>query len=79
MARAVKVRAITPVAPLGWYPFSLSASDVPAMSRWTQGVGPTKHWRNLAAVTAPPFRPPVFLISVMSLLINSSYFGSIGM
>ena len=43
----VSRRTPKPVPPLGWYGFALLMKAVPAMSRWAQGVSPTKRSRNL--------------------------------
>src|SRR5438045_1637444 len=43
------------------------------MSRWAQGVWPTKFCRNAAAVIAPPDRPPTFLMSAIGLSISRPY------
>src|SRR5689334_13316463 len=58
-----------PVPPASRPDLSESDQEGPAMSRWTQGPCPTKFSRNLAAVMAPPYLPPTFLMSATLLFI----------
>jgi hypothetical protein len=44
-----------------------SAHAVPAMSRWIHGKPPVNSFRKSAAVMAPPIRPPVLIMSAISL------------
>ena len=54
-----------PEGPLASHGTLSSCQATPAMSRWIHGVSPTNSLRNIAAVMAPPQRPPVFLMSAM--------------
>src|SRR4029450_5581489 len=67
-ASSTRVRTPTPVAPLGWYGLASSAQAVPAISTCTHGRSPVNSLMKSAAVIAPPGRPPVLLMSAMSLL-----------
>src|SRR5262249_31284369 len=63
----------TPVGPRGTVPRSDSVYAVPAMSRCTHGYPSANSFKNSAAVIVPAGRPPEFLISATSDLINSLY------
>src|SRR5262249_34508539 len=71
-------RTGTPDGPLAIHGLLSSSHAVPAMSRCIHGVSPTNSFRNMAAVVAPPQRPPVVLMSAMSDLIISLYSSSAG-
>src|SRR3954470_10580276 len=71
-------RTGTPLGPFAIQGLSVSIQAVPAMSRWIQGVSSTNSLRNIAAVTAPPQRPPEFMMSAMEDLIISEYSASTG-
>src|ERR1700722_16012502 len=77
-ARRTKVRKPTPVAPLAMYGLASSSQAVPAMSRWIQGVSPTKSRMNHAAVIDPPEGPPLLCRSANELFSSSLYSSSIG-
>ena len=69
-SRAYRSEAVltpTPLGPFGKYGFASSAQAVPAMSRWTHGKPPVNSFRNIAAVIDDAGRPPVFMMSAMSL------------
>src|ERR1700690_144932 len=65
----------TPDGPFAIQGLLSSIQATPAMSRWIHGVSPTNSFRNMAAVTAPPQRPPLL---TMSDLIISRYSSSTG-
>ena len=58
MASRTKVRSGTPDGPLAAYGLASSTQAVPAISRCTHGVSSANYFRNIAAVMAPPQRPP---------------------
>src|SRR5208282_6003751 len=68
VARRTKVRTPTPEGPLARWGFASSSQAVPAMSRCTQGVPSANSLRNVAAVIAPPQRPPMLGRSAKALL-----------
>ena len=51
---------------------------LPAISKWIQGVSSANSFKNIAAVMAPPQRPPVFIMSAMDDRICSLYSSSNG-
>ena len=61
------VRTATPLGPFGWYGFASSAHAVPAMSMCTHGSPAVNSFRNIAAVIDPAGRPPVLVMSAISL------------
>src|SRR4029077_19933342 len=71
-------RTAIPDGPFAIHDLFSSIHAVPAMSRWIHGVSPTNSLRNIAAVTAPPQRPPLFTMSAMFDLIISRYSSSTG-
>src|SRR5262249_13863579 len=68
-ASAASVRTATPLGPFGRYGFQSSDHAVPAMAVGGHGQPAANSFRNSAAVIDPAARPPVFIMSAMSLLI----------
>src|SRR3954451_20256574 len=64
-------RTPAPVAPRASRGVSCSAYAVPAMSRCAHEGQVTNSFRKIAAVIAPPQRPPEFLMSAHSLRTRS--------
>src|SRR6516164_3751161 len=77
-ANSASERTGTPDGPFAIQGLLSSIQATPAMSRWIQGVSPTNSFRNIAAVTAPPQRPPLLTMSAMFDLIISRYSSSTG-
>src|SRR5207249_2762873 len=67
MASSTKVRTPTPEGPLDMKGLASSSQAVPAISRCAQGVLSANSLRNMAAVIAPPGRPPTLVISAKAL------------
>ena len=57
----------TPDGPFAIQGLFSSIQATPAISRCSQGVSPTNSFRNIAAVIAPPQRPPMLTRSAMGL------------
>src|SRR5205814_7918410 len=70
---ATVTRTPAPVAPRASREVSCSAYAVPAISRCAHDGQSTNSLRNMAAVIAPPHRPPEFFMSAHSLRISSLY------
>src|SRR5439155_17236387 len=68
---SIVTRTPAPVAPFASRGVSCSAYAVPAMSRCAQEGQVTNSFRKIAAVVAPPQRPPEFLMSAHSLRTRS--------
>src|SRR5438067_2436029 len=68
---ATVTRTPAPVAPRASREVSCSAYAVPAISRCAHDGQSTNSLRNIAAVIAPPHRPPEFFMSAHSLRISS--------
>ena len=67
IASRVNVRTPTPDGPFAINGFASSSQAVPAISRCTHGVASANSLRNIAAVIAPPQRPPIFGRSAKAL------------
>src|SRR5580700_4810723 len=67
IARRTNVRTGRPDGPSAINGLLSSSHAVPAISRCTQGVGSANSFKNIAAVTAPPQRPPTFARSAKAL------------
>src|SRR5262245_19097011 len=66
-ASSASVRTATPLGPLGRNGLASSTHAVPAMSRCAHGRLSVNSFRNSAAVIEPAGRPPVFIMSAISL------------
>src|SRR5687767_15192011 len=64
------VRTAIPVGPLERYGFASSPHAVPAMWRYAHETPSANSFRNAAAVMVPALRPPTFLMSGRSDLID---------
>src|SRR6266404_8653154 len=78
LTNSTRLLTATPLGPLAIQLLFSSIHATPAMSRWIHGVSSTNSFRNIAAVTAPPQRPPELTMSAMPLLIISWYSWSTG-
>src|SRR5450755_1505702 len=78
LANSIKDRTAIPDGPFAIHGLLSSIHAVPAMSRCSHGVSSANSFRNIAALTAPPQRPPELTISAMLELMFSLYSSSSG-
>src|SRR5205085_10435408 len=77
-ANSTQDRAAIPDGPLAIHGLLSTIQAVPAISRCSQGVPSANSFRNIAAVPAPPQRPPELTISAMLERMLSLYSSSSG-
>src|ERR1700758_3750266 len=63
LTNSTRLRTAIPDGPFAIQGLASSVHAVPAMSRCSQGVSSANSFRNIAAVTAPPQRPPELTMS----------------
>src|ERR1700704_6661129 len=75
---STRLRRAIPDGPLAIHGLASSIHAVPAMSRWIQGVSSANSFRNMAALMAPPQRPPELTMSAILERMFSLYSSSRG-